>query len=403
MTTQEQNSSLQTLDAQQRAEFVPKQYFDVISNRADNNRMQPALIFTADNLKSIKRYAHHVVRLPKSVEEISGAHDFSLLGIDVTHVDRLYTNLRTHVGAWEVLERETKTLGTRLDLFAGTFLGEGEQLLDKLRETEAFRSLRARLSDVIDEVSLARTGFSEVGESDRQQIANLGTYLSLIREDIDEVKLRIGAIKERAQWFADAVVKQLRPEIDALMRQIKEVNPEKTIDELREQIGPLDREIEQMNAAYDKLVGLAFTGLVFGPIGVAITGGVFGAQAEAVRATHRELSQQRDLLARQVASINPMIGVFETTSAQIADLKFRLTEVQTAAKNLEDVWNMLGVYVEQSGEDLEQIATDVQLATFILRFERVVRPWKSIRDISSQLSKIFNETIDEIIKQGANS
>jgi len=403
MTTPEQNSSLQTLDAQQRAEFVPKQYFDVISKRADNNRMQPALIFTADNLKSIKRYAHHVLRLPKGVEEISGAHDLSLLNIDVDHVDRLYTNLRTHVGTWDVLERETKTLGTRLDLFAGTFLGEGEQLIEKLQETEAFRSLRARLRDVIDEVSLARVGFREVGESDRQQIASLGTYLSLIREDIDDVKLSIGAIKERAQWFADAVVKQLRPDIDALMRQIKEVNPEKTIDALREQIVPLDREIEQMNAAYDKLVGLAFTGLVFGPIGVAITGGIFGAQAEAVRATHRRLSRQRDVLARQVASINPMIGVFETTSAQIADLKFRLTEVQTAAKNLEDVWNMLGVYVEQSGEDLEQITTDVQLATFILRFERVVRPWKSIRDISSQLSKIFNETMDEIIKQGEHS
>ncbi|MHA6193386.1 alpha-xenorhabdolysin family binary toxin subunit A [Pseudomonas wadenswilerensis] len=400
--TKEQNPSLQVLDAQQRAEFVPKQYFDVISNRADHNRMQPALIFTADNLKSIKRYVDYVLRLPKSVEEISGVHDYSLLGIEVEQVHRLYTDLRTHVGAWDVLERETKTLGTRLDLFATTFIGEGEQLLGKLQGTEAYRSLKARLRDVVDEVSLKRVSFSPVGEGERQRIASLGAYISLIQEDIAEVKQSITAIKERAQWFTDAVVKQLRPGIDGLMRQINQVNAEQTIDGLREQLVPMDREIENLNAAYDKLVGFAFTGLVFGPIGVAITGGIFGAKAEAVRAAHRRVSNERELLARQIASINPMIGIFESTSAQIADLKFRLTEVQTAAKNLEDVWNMLGVYAEQSAEELGLITTDVELATFILRFERVVRPWKSIRDISSQLSKIFNETMDEISKQGAH-
>lgn len=403
MTTQEQNSSLQTLDAQQRAEFVPKQYFDVISNRADNSRMQPALIFSADNLKSIKRYVDYVLRLPQSVEEITGSHDFSLLGIEPDQVYRLYTDLRTHVGTWDVLERETKTLGTRLELFAETFIGEGEQLVDKLKATEAYRALRSRLGDVIDDVSLTRVSYKPLDEGERQQIVSLNTYLTLIAEDILEVRSNITAIKERALWFTDAVVKQLRPEIDGLTRQIKEVNAEKIIADLREQIVPLDKEIEQLNAAYDQMVGLAFTGLIFGPIGVAITGGIYGSKAEAVRATHRRLSRQRDVLARQIVSINPMIGIFETTSAQIADLKFRLTEVQTAAKNLEDVWNMLGVYVEQSAEDLGQITSDGELATFILRFERVVRPWRSIRDISSQLSKIFNETMDEISKQGAPS
>jgi|GEM_PF-937319 len=403
MTSQEENESLQVLDAQQRAEFVPKQYFDVISSRAENSRMQPALIFTADNLRSIKRYAHYVLRLPKSVEEINGSHDFSLLGIDVTHVDRLYTNLRTHVSAWDVLERETKTLGTRLDLFAGTFIGEGGALIEKLAATEAFRTLKARLGDVVDEVSLERVGFSQIGERERGQIASLGNYLDLISEDVAEVKLRITAIKERAQWFTDAVVRQLRPETDALNRQIKDVSPEKVIDGLRAKIVPLDKEIEKMDATYQKLVGLAFTGLAFGPIGVAITGGVYGAQAETVRLNNQRLRRERETLVRQIATISPMVGVFENTSLQIADLKFRLTEVQTAAKNLEDVWHMLGVYLEQSGEELGLITTDIELATFILRFERVLRPWHSIRDISSQLSKIFNETMDEISKEGTSS
>ncbi|MDG9884995.1 alpha-xenorhabdolysin family binary toxin subunit A [Pseudomonas sp. GD04058] len=402
MTTKE-NDSLQAMDAQQRAEFVPQQYFDVISRRADNNRMQPALIFTADNLRSIKRYVHYVLRLPKSIDEINGTHDLSLIGIDAAQVDRLYTNLRTHVETWDVLERETKSLGTRLEIFASSFITDGRTLIEKLEATEAFRTLKARLRDVVDEVSLARSGFRVLGKGERKQVADLRSHLGIIAEDIAEVRQQITAIKERAQWFADAVVRQLRPETDALNRQIKDISPEKLVDDLRQQLTPLDEEIEKMDASYQKLVGLAFTGLVFGPIGVAITGGIYGAQAEGVRAANNLLRRKRETLVQQIEAISPMVGVFETTTLQIADLKFRLTEVQTAAKNLEDVWNMLGVYVEQSGEELELIGTDIELATFMLRFERVLRPWHSIRDISSQLSKIFNETVDEISKEGTFS
>ncbi len=401
--TIKENESLQTLDAQQRAEFVPQQYFDVISKRADDNRMQPALIFTEDNLRSIKRYAHYVLRLPKNIEEIEGAHDLSLIGVDSAQVDRLYTNLRTHVATWDVLERETKSLGTRLGIFAESFIGDGRALIEKLEATEAFRTLKARLRDVVDEVSLARVGFTPIGAEERKQVASLGSLLTFIAEDIAEVRLRISAIKERAQWFTDAVVRQLRPETDALTRQIRDVSPERIIDGLRQQLTQLDKQIEEMDAEYQKLVGLAFTGLIFGPAGVIITGGIYGAQAEAVRAAKNFLRDKRELLVQQIAAINPMVGVFETTTLQIADLKFRLTDVQTAAKNLEDVWNMLGVYVEQSGEDLEMISTDIELASFILRFERVLRPWQSIREISSQLSKIFNETVDEITLEGTFS
>ncbi|MFW3898976.1 alpha-xenorhabdolysin family binary toxin subunit A [Pseudomonas bharatica] len=399
MNTKE-NDSLQALDTQQRAEFVPQQYFDVISRRADNNRMQPALIFTDDNLRSIKRYVHYVLRLPKSIEEINGAHDLSLLGIDAAQVHRLFTNLRIHVGAWDVLERETKSLGTRLEIFAQSFITDGGALITTLQQTEAFRTLRARLRDVVDEVSLARTGFSPLGEEDRKQVASIRSHLEFIAKDISDVRGSITAIKTRAQWFADVVVHQLRPETDALNRQIKDISPEKLIDDLRQQIAPLDKQIEDMDVSYQKLVGLAFTGLLFGPIGVAITGGIYGAQAEAVRAANNLLRRKREALVQQIQAISPMVAVFETTTLQIADLKFRLTEVQTAAKNLEDVWSMLGVYVEQSGEELALIDNDIELATFMLRFERVLRPWHSIREISSQLSKIFNETVDEITQEG---
>ncbi|MCU1721220.1 MULTISPECIES: alpha-xenorhabdolysin family binary toxin subunit A [unclassified Pseudomonas] len=401
MIIHEQNESLQALDSQQRAEFVPKQYFDVISRRTEKNRMQPALIFTADNLRSIKRYVEYVYRLPKSADEISEGHNFALLGLDANLVLRHYASLRKHAEAWDIIERESKRLGTQLEQFAKEFLAQGDHLLSALKSTAAYGRLSERLVDVMDDVTLQHLPYRVLDSKDQAQIVNVGVYLSFIREDIDEAKQDIATIKERAIWFTDAVVKQLRPEIDWLMQRLNNVEAEKIISTLRAEIEPMDGLIAQKSAEYQALVGYAFSGLAFGLIGVAITGGIYGAQAEQVRAEKNELICRRDALAQKIAAISPMIGSFEKTSLQIADLKFRLTEVQTAAKNLEDVWSMLGVYVEESEEEMRRIDTDIKLATFIHRFERVVRPWESIRGLSAQLSRIFNETLDEISRKGA--
>ena len=110
---------------------------------------------------------------------------------------------------------------------------------------------------------------------------------------------------------------------------------------------------------------------------------------------------RREVLTEELATLNPLIGAFERIALQIEDLSFRLTDVQTAAKNLEDIWSQMDMYVGTSQTEMQQINSDIKLATFIHRFERVVRPWEKIRGLSAQLSKIFNETIDEISKEGA--
>lgn len=402
MNAVEQNPSLRDMSVQQRAEFAPKQYFGVIANDDVSSTMQPGLIFTADNLRVIKRYVDYVYRLPKDIDEITQGHDYSLLGIDPALFESHYKSLRKHADAWVVLERETKQLGGQLEHFADQFIQQGDLLVSALKKLDGYGRLSQRLSGVVDEVTLTRTTFQPLGREDRKQIVTLGSYLELIREDIAEVKLEIASIRGRASWFAEAVVKQLRPEVDGLMLRIKSVDVAKRINELRQQIAVLDVDIEQRNGEYQALVGYAFTGLLFGPIGVAITGGVFGSKAEEVRRAKNELIARRSGFAEAVAAINPMIGDLERTASQIADLKFRLTDVQTAAQNLEDVWGLLEVYAQESEEELGRIQTDIELARFIQRFDRVVRPWVRIRGLSVQLSRIFNTAIDEIRKEGVS-
>lgn len=399
MIETEQNPTVLAMSTQERAQLIPNQYFEVISNRPDNT-LQPALIFTADNLKTIKRYVHHVYRLPKSVADITSGYDFSTLRINPDDIKCHYDSLRIHVDGWGRLERQTKRLGAQLESFASEFTKQGGDLVLAVKRLGAYQSLSQRLGDAMDDLTLERTPFRVLDNKEREDIVTLGDYLSFIKSDIKEARKDIAEVKAGACWFTDLLVRQLRPENDRLMQKVKDANVEQRVNELRAELEPLDAEIGQKEGEYQSLVRYAFSGLLFGPIGVAITGGIYGSQAERVRAQKNLLIARRDELTRDIAALHPMIGAFERIALQITDLKFRLVEVQTAAKNLEDVWNLLGVYAEESEEEMVLIDTDIKLATFIHRFERVVRPWERIRGLSAQLSQIFNQTIDEISKEG---
>lgn len=400
MTTQELNESLEELTLQQQAEVMPRQYFEVMTDRVENNTLPPALIFTADNLKSIKRYVYHVRRLPKNVAEISGSHNLSLIGLDARQVDRFYTNLRTHVGAWDELERETKVLGASLELFARDFVREGNDLIDQMRQTDAYRSLTARLGDVLDEFTVDSTRPTAMSEKDRRKVVSLRDYLGELKDSLDRMQSMTTALRERAQWFAQAVVEQLRPEVDGLMRQISEINPEAKSAELRNRIAALDKDIKVGESSYKDLVKYSLSGLAFGVFGVIITGGLYGSKAEALRKANNRKRDERAGLIRQLESISPMIAIFESITLQVSDLTFRLTEVETAAKNLEDVWAKLAFYVATSETAFGNINDDIQLTRFTIRFGRVISPWEDIQAMSAQLSKLFNEAIDEVNKEG---
>lgn len=400
MIETEQNPSVQALTVQQRAQLMPTQYFHTISGRVDST-MQPALIFTADNLKNIKHYVHQVYRLPKTVEEIANGYDFSAIRINPDDISRHYDSLRTHADGWGELERQTKLLGGQLENFASEFTRQGSNLVQAVKRLGAYQSLTQRVGDIYDYLTLERTPFRELDSKDQAEVVILGEYLDFIKGDIAAAKSHITEVRRRAFWFTDLVVKQLRPENDRLKQLVKGANLAQRINDLRAQLEPLDAEIMQKHAEYSALVGYAFAGLVFGPIGVAITGGIFGPQAEQVRWDKNLLVARREVLTEELATLNPLIGAFERIALQIEDLSFRLTDVQTAAKNLEDIWSQMDMYVGTSQTEMQQINSDIKLATFIHRFERVVRPWEKIRGLSAQLSKIFNETIDEISKEGA--
>ncbi|MDD2047862.1 alpha-xenorhabdolysin family binary toxin subunit A [Pseudomonas putida] len=391
-----ENASLVGMDAQQKAERVPEQYFEAITGSASS--LDPALIFTQDNLLAIKRYASVVRRLPPDRESLQRSMNFVLLEIDPEAIHQFYEDLRRHVAGWNVLEQETKTLGTQLDNFATNFTSDGQALLSAIRDSEAIRS--AGLLRELDEQLLDHLQAQRLEPMERAQvISSIEDYLAVITEDVSLAIERITAVEARANRFARDVVDILRPKAEGLLRGFKGKADAEKLDEMNQQLLRLDQLITEKTEAYKSLVGYTLAGLLFGPVGVAITGGIYGSQAESVRKEKNQYIEQRKGLAEAVEELEPEIGRFQLTMTLLRDLELRLVEVETAAKNLEDVWNTLSVYAEESHLDLKRIDTDISLARFAMRFERVIRPWKSIRSKSHQLSEVFNEVVDRYVEE----
>lgn len=58
-------------------------------------------------------------------------------------------------------------------------------------------------------------------------------------------------------------------------------------------------------------------------------------------------------------------------------MQFRLVDVGTAIKNLEDVWVLMEAYAKNSKKRAAGVSTQLALKRFVDRFQRVISPGKT--------------------------
>ncbi|RZI90294.1 MAG: hypothetical protein EOP15_05165 [Pseudomonas sp.] len=376
--------TFEELTPSERAERIPQQIFDL-------KKDEPAFIFSKDNLLMIKRYEAAVRRLPSSREELAGTLDFAAVGLEIDDVDRFYENLRTHVNGWDDIEDACKKMGSELQVFAETLFSEGVAFIAELKSTDAWASLE---NTSLNDIDLEKVPPVPLSSKDTATFKEgVDSYLKEIESQIKERLKSIRHVKALTDRFADVIGTDLKPTADSLLKAMNKKDVSLEVEKIDQQLTELDNTIEGKLAEYNGLVGASFYGLAFGPVGLLITGGIYGAQAEGVRAEKNALIATREELAVCKSNLLAQFESFESTKKLIMDLQFRLVEVRTAVKNLEDVWVLLEVYVEQSLAQLEKVDTHVMLKKFVRQFQRVISPWKDILGISKTISKLFNETI----------
>ncbi|WP_176511027.1 alpha-xenorhabdolysin family binary toxin subunit A [Pseudomonas faucium] len=366
------------LTEEQRAILIPSQIFNF-------KREAPAFIFSQENLTTIKRYTTQVNRLPGH-EKVVGEGALAILGLDATDVNHLFDNLRAHVRFWGEVEDACKDIGAELHVFAEGLIDDGEQFLKAVEKSDSWKVVAEDLA-VHEAVKLSE-GDSKIFND------SVDTYLRNIAEDIAHRLESIRHVRKLIDRFGDMITDSLEPEARGLYGRFDGHDAAKKLLEIETELASLSEAIEQKLSEYSGLVGSAFFGLLFGPIGLAITGGIYGAKAEAVRADKNELIDKHvQLSARKNALLGGGVDQFESIKSLLRDMQFRLVEVSTAAKNLEDVWVLLEAYANSSLKKVEGLSTQLEFKRFVRGFQRVISPWTEIVGITGHISKLFNESV----------
>ncbi|WP_145187915.1 alpha-xenorhabdolysin family binary toxin subunit A [Pseudomonas sp. URMO17WK12:I11] len=366
------------LTEEERAVLVPRQIFDL-------KKGEPAFIFSRDNLRTIKRYASAVRQLPLPAE-VEKMESLYVLGFKPGDINVFFDNLRRHVDSWDDVEDSCKSLGADLQVFAESLIKDGANFLTTVKALDSW--------DSSPEESFALE-MLKLGDSETRTFReSVETFLQNMTEEISDKLENIRHVKKLIDRFGDAISKNLDPMGRSLFAKFQNHDAAETLQALEMELAQLDEAIQQKLVEYNGLVGASFYGLVFGPIGLAVTGGIYGAQAETVRAEKNLLlDRQAQLTAEKDVLLDGSVMQFESIKSALKDMQFRLVEVCTATKNLEDVWVLLGAYAKSSLKNVESVSTQLELKRFVNRFERVISPWGDILGITKKISELFNEAL----------
>ncbi|UVJ43079.1 alpha-xenorhabdolysin family binary toxin subunit A [Pseudomonas sp. LS1212] len=400
---EETYKDLKDLSLQDKAVYVPVQYFDISLNAEGKSSRPPALLFTLDNLISIKKYVRWAFARPvdiSAVEEFLGYRDSGINGLQPVDIQALHQEVVQHALDWQALEQGSKRLGIELDIFGKKFVGVGQAIITFIKQTEAYKQYGS-LDDLKEEEIEALQNYP-LSETDRTSIRYIQEFLTIAKDDIARYQSKVAAVRALAREFARKITEAILPKVRQKRAIADREGLEETIAGYVESLRDLEGQVAEKIAEYNQNVGYALSGLLFGPIGVAVTGGIYGSKAEQIRYEKNEMLNQTAEIIELLRVKRPLLSSLNGLSLYLEDVASRLGETEHASKNLEDVWQIIAAYVEASLTELNAIDDSQRLVIFSLRFSRVITPWETIQGHAEQLSKLFNEALEASTSTTAN-
>jgi len=378
------------------AKYVPVQYFGVMAGQDAPDYQDGTFIVKRASLVAIKRYVRASLREPvdlSAIEQQLGYTRIGVAGLEPADFQQLNQRIRQHALSWATLERDTKDLGARLDLFAKGFINTGLLVISHLKNFDGYKDLSGTVDTLSDSECEELRGIP-LGDSDVEKVESLDKYFKRMKKDIESFYTRITAVKELAVEFSRKITEDLLPAVNTKLHYVEKAGVEESekVNAIKAQLKDLDIQIAEKIAEYDSLVGYAFAGLIFGPLGVAITGGIYGSQAETVRSHKNALNQVRSELLKGMVGANHSV-LLSNLAGRLTDMKVLMLDAEEGAKYLEDVWAIIWLNVVESASRLAEAENAFDLNMLVLDLQAVVEPWDVIRGHANALSKVFNETV----------
>ena len=389
--------AISDLSVVEAAQLVPEQYLALISGEqgAAPSPEDRVFLVRRSDIKNLRNYVREVRLLPTDLSEVEEQLGYTLIGIfelEPASIQQFNQRVKQHAGSWDTLEKETKELARQLDTFAHKFVGSGSRILNVIDRIVDDRFVSGTIKDLTEE-EIEELSDIAVNESQKESVEIIQGYLREMMDVTASHVKKTADLSRLAAEFERKLTDELIPEVELKVRAYKKSALSDDAEELLIELEDLDQLIEGLAQTYKTQVGYAFTGLVFGPIGLVITGGVFGWQAEDTRATKNDAIARRKEIISKIDETKAILLLLTSVNSSFVDLRGRMLAAEVGAKQLAQVWQHIYKYLEETADGLDGVDNLAKLHRFALEFSLVLAPWGNIRSYVDQISSAFNDEI----------
>lgn len=380
------------------AQYVPEQYIGLISGGqgAAHSADDKFFLIKRSSIADLRAYVREARLLPVDLIKVQEKLGYKTVGVselEPAQIQMFNQAVMQHADSWITLETETKELARQLDTFTGKFVGAGNLLLGLIHKVDIDRLLGGTIADLTDE-ELKALAKIPLDDNQKKTVGAIQEYLKIMSDMTVSYVNKTMGVSHLAAQFERALTDELIPQVQLKTRAYMDSVLSNDVSYLLEEVIVLDKYIEDLAQAYKTQVGYAFTGLVFGPIGLVVTGGVFGAKAEATRAAKNIAIEQRKEIHKKIEHTENILMLLASAHTQFASLRGTMLAAEVGAKQLAQVWQYIHKYLEEAAESLDQVDNFAKLHSFALMFTLVLKPWEQIRSYAGQISSAFNDAVE---------
>lgn len=397
LTIQSEAGSIESLSVHEAASYMPEQYLKVMSGATLSgiDKKELGFLIRRGDIANTRQYVRHVQVLPTRLQDVRQRLNYESIGVpelEPESIMKMHVSIVAHANTWSALEVGTKELARQLEKFSAEFLLFGNALLDLIKEVELGRRLTGTLEELTDQEH-QKLSQMLLNATEKKGISSLKQYLTMLQERTQKFIKEVSHVEKLACVFETTLTDDLIPTLQIKLSAYKYSGKLGERDDWVDQIEELDEQIELLSATYKKLVGLAFSGMAAGPLGLVITGGVFGDKAEKCRKQKNQLIDKRRVAREKVREVDRVADLLDGLQEQFVDLQGRMYSAEVGAKQLSQVWAYIARYLDEASDELDQVDNMAELHLFALNLSLVINPWRSIRNYSIQISSAFNELV----------
>lgn len=382
---------------------IPKVALGLILGIDIENGRLPGIVTSHDLIK-IKSYVNKALSLPYKIDDVIKFIHYSKINesqLSPDNILSLFIQIREHAFEWNQIEYAIKQQAIDLEIMGREITSTGESVILFISQMP----LLTKISTIINDISEQELKNIRYTSQDKEVSTQLIHILESMKEDIENERDKTIKIKDSLSTFRSKIMggkdsqnvnhHSIYHDILNKKRFINEFYTDNSRS-LIEERDLLVEEIEILKDEYKHYVGLAFTGLaigVIGVIGVIITGGIFGAKAEVIRKKKNELIQK-------VKKINADIDIYEGLSLHLNTLYIELSEIELfiedtnmALEHIEYVWQAILTEIEASITHFNKINSALELIKFSIYLEKIIAPWYMVIGYSKEILLSFDDAL----------